>query len=386
MVLGVGVSSSYQIFKTGKPYRLDIAPTILVSAAGLIMVLLSTLVVVNLNGYYINKSLGIWMIAIYMICCIINVTLEWGIAVWSFIYKTIYHFLCTTYMMDDLPREYGMHGNNETDIRRGWLSESKVIWKGRDDVYHKDVLYDDIGKLSVTSQLGGAGYGWISKEESDSFSYRIQLKLTSPFTLLIILLHPFTVNIDLWELCVARGRKSISLIKVWRLTASWWEFSLSYPSISYLFTVELFHFYLLRVKDAFTASTCFPLALTHYAIKQVIGKGAFGKVHLVQHKGTLLEYALKCIHKDRCVELRAANNMISERRLLERINYPLIVNLRYAFQDDDHLFMVLDLMLGGDLRFQLERNGPLSELQVRFYVAEIALSLAYLHRRRIAHR
>lgn len=128
--------------------------------------------------------------------------------------------------------------------------------------------------------------------------------------------------------------------------------------------VELFHFYLLRV----------------------IGKGAFGKVHLVQHKGTLLEYALKCIHKDKCVELRAANNMISERRLLERINYPLIVNLRYAFQDDDHLFMVLDLMLGGDLRFQLERNGPLSELQVRFYVAEIALSLAYLHRRRIAHR
>lgn len=122
------------------------------------------------------------------------------------------------------------------------------------------------------------------------------------------------------------------------------------------------------------------------AIEKVIGKGAFGKVHLVQHKGTLLEYALKCIHKDKCVELRAANNMISERRLLERINYPLIVNLRYAFQDDDHLFMVLDLMLGGDLRFQLERNGPLSELQVRFYVAEIALSLAYLHRRRIAHR
>ncbi|KAI8146835.1 kinase-like domain-containing protein [Fennellomyces sp. T-0311] len=128
--------------------------------------------------------------------------------------------------------------------------------------------------------------------------------------------------------------------------------------------VELFHFYLIRV----------------------IGKGAFGKVHQVQHKGTLQEYALKCINKSRCVELRAANNMVAERRLLERIDYPLVVNLRYAFQDDDHLFMVLDLMLGGDLRFQLERYGPLSELQVRFYVAEIALSLSYLHRRRIAHR
>ncbi|KAG2219558.1 hypothetical protein INT45_013217, partial [Circinella minor] len=128
--------------------------------------------------------------------------------------------------------------------------------------------------------------------------------------------------------------------------------------------VELFHFYLIRV----------------------IGKGAFGKVHQVQHKRTLHEYALKCIHKSRCVELRAANNMVAERRLLERIDYPLVVNLRYAFQDDDHLFMVLDLMLGGDLRFQLERLGTLTELQARFYVAQISLSLGYLHKRRIAHR
>ncbi|KAI9252421.1 kinase-like domain-containing protein [Phascolomyces articulosus] len=128
--------------------------------------------------------------------------------------------------------------------------------------------------------------------------------------------------------------------------------------------VELFHFYLIRV----------------------IGKGAFGKVHQVQHKRTLHEYALKCINKSRCVEVRAANNMVAERRLLERIEYPLVVNLRYAFQDDDHLFMALDLMLGGDLRFQLERLGKLTEMQARFYVAQISLSLGYLHKRRIAHR
>ncbi|KAI7852520.1 Sodium/calcium exchanger protein-domain-containing protein [Circinella umbellata] len=76
MVLGVGISSSYQIFKTGQPFELDIAPTILVSSAGLITVLLSTLIVVNLNGYRINENLGFWMIGIYTICCVINVSLE----------------------------------------------------------------------------------------------------------------------------------------------------------------------------------------------------------------------------------------------------------------------------------------------------------------------
>ncbi|KAI9306990.1 hypothetical protein BJ944DRAFT_238252 [Cunninghamella echinulata] len=58
MVLGVGISSTYQTLISGEPYKLDIAPTILVSSGGLITVLLSTLIVVNLNGYRINKELG----------------------------------------------------------------------------------------------------------------------------------------------------------------------------------------------------------------------------------------------------------------------------------------------------------------------------------------
>ncbi|KAG1500047.1 hypothetical protein G6F47_005616 [Rhizopus delemar] len=76
MVLGVGISSTYQTWITGKPYALDVAPTILISSCGLITVLLSTLVVVNINGYHINKSLGWWMIIIYSTCCIVNVLLE----------------------------------------------------------------------------------------------------------------------------------------------------------------------------------------------------------------------------------------------------------------------------------------------------------------------
>jgi serine/threonine kinase 32 len=59
---------------------------------------------------------------------------------------------------------------------------------------------------------------------------------------------------------------------------------------------------------------------------------------------------------------------------------------QYAFQDDENMFMVLDLMLGGDLRFHLDRNGSMKEDVVRFYVAELALGLDYLHRAQIIHR
>ncbi|ORX54133.1 kinase-like protein [Hesseltinella vesiculosa] len=126
--------------------------------------------------------------------------------------------------------------------------------------------------------------------------------------------------------------------------------------------------------------------LTHFALLRSVGKGAFGKVRVVQHKGTKQLFALKYINKAKCIRMRAVDNIISERRLLERLDYQFIVNLRYAFQDDENLFMVLDLMLGGDLRFHLERRGCLDEDCVRFYAAELALALHYLHQNHIVHR
>ncbi|KAJ3386290.1 hypothetical protein HDU84_001633 [Entophlyctis sp. JEL0112] len=61
-------------------------------------------------------------------------------------------------------------------------------------------------------------------------------------------------------------------------------------------------------------------------------------------------------------------------------------NMRYAFQDDEHLLMVLDLKLGGDLRFHLNFKGPFSETRARFYYAEVASALCYLHKQKIVHR
>ncbi|KAI9246949.1 kinase-like domain-containing protein [Phascolomyces articulosus] len=126
--------------------------------------------------------------------------------------------------------------------------------------------------------------------------------------------------------------------------------------------------------------------LSHFTLLRSVGKGAFGKVRVVQHKGTKKLFALKYINKTKCIQMRAVENIISERRILEQVSYGLIVNLRYAFQDDDNLFMVLDLMLGGDLRFHLDRLGVMPESYVQFYAAEVAISLRHLHNNKVIHR
>ncbi|KAJ3072662.1 hypothetical protein HDU98_003185 [Podochytrium sp. JEL0797] len=78
--------------------------------------------------------------------------------------------------------------------------------------------------------------------------------------------------------------------------------------------------------------------------------------------------------------------MIQERQLLEEAKSQFICNLRYAFQDDLHLLMVLDLNPGGDIAFHLKLGGPFPEARAKFYFAEIASGLSYLHSLKIVHR
>ncbi|MBV99045.1 Serine/threonine-protein kinase 32C, partial [Eschrichtius robustus] len=60
--------------------------------------------------------------------------------------------------------------------------------------------------------------------------------------------------------------------------------------------------------------------------------------------------------------------------------------VRYSFQDEEDMFMVVDLLPGGDLRYHLQQNVQFSEDTVRLYVCEMALALDYLRSQHIIHR
>ncbi|KAH6601640.1 hypothetical protein BASA50_001497 [Batrachochytrium salamandrivorans] len=126
--------------------------------------------------------------------------------------------------------------------------------------------------------------------------------------------------------------------------------------------------------------------LRDFKLRQVIGKGAFGKVKLVEFRSTKQKYALKYINKLQCIEKKQVYHMFDERMLLETLEHPFIVNLRFAFQDDENMFMVIDVALGGDLRYHLLRLGAFPEDTLRIYAAEVGLALDYLHSLRIIHR
>lgn len=125
--------------------------------------------------------------------------------------------------------------------------------------------------------------------------------------------------------------------------------------------------------------------LNQFRLLRVVGKGAFGKVRIVEKKDTGLTFALKYIRKEEVVRSESVRNIIRERRMLEHLNHPFLCNLRYSFQDIEYIYIVVDLMNGGDLRFHISRKC-FTEEAVRFWMAELGCALRYIHSQGIIHR
>uniref|UniRef100_A0A8C6YGQ4 Serine/threonine kinase 32C n=1 Tax=Naja naja TaxID=35670 RepID=A0A8C6YGQ4_NAJNA len=124
----------------------------------------------------------------------------------------------------------------------------------------------------------------------------------------------------------------------------------------------------------------------HFQILRAIGKGSFGKVCIVQKRDTEKMYAMKYMNKQQCIERDEVRNVFRELEILQEIEHVFLVNLWYSFQDEEDMFMVVDLLLGGDLRYHLQQNVQFTEETVKLYICEMASALDYLRSQRIIHR
>lgn len=134
------------------------------------------------------------------------------------------------------------------------------------------------------------------------------------------------------------------------------------------------------------------LSLRNFEVHRVIGKGGFGKVNAIIRQRTNPQewFALKTLDKHTIIKKQCISMVWNERNLLTCIpaKNGLVVAMHHAFQDEHSCYVVMDLLLGGDLRFHLQTTFQhgFSEGQARFYVAGVALSLQFLHSKSILHR
>eukprot|EP01102_Stenamoeba_stenopodia_P010396 TRINITY_DN3125_c0_g1_i2.p1 TRINITY_DN3125_c0_g1~~TRINITY_DN3125_c0_g1_i2.p1 ORF type:complete len:668 (+),score=153.02 TRINITY_DN3125_c0_g1_i2:344-2347(+) len=128
------------------------------------------------------------------------------------------------------------------------------------------------------------------------------------------------------------------------------------------------------------------VGIEDFDLLKVIGKGNFGKVMQVRKKDTSRIYAMKVLKKGAILAADAVKHTLSETNVLRRIKHPFIVSLKYAFQTEDKLYMIMDYLNGGELFFHLSNVDRFSDERSRFYAAEIVLALGYLHAKHVVYR
>ncbi|XP_053523761.1 serine/threonine-protein kinase N3 isoform X4 [Artibeus jamaicensis] len=131
-----------------------------------------------------------------------------------------------------------------------------------------------------------------------------------------------------------------------------------------------------------------PPRLQDFRCLAVLGRGHFGKVLLVQFKGTGQYYAVKALKKQEVLSRDEMESLYCEKRILEavgRTGHPFLLSLLACFQTASHACFVTEFAPGGDLMMQIHED-VFPEPQARFYLACVVLGLQFLHEKKIIYR
>ena len=126
--------------------------------------------------------------------------------------------------------------------------------------------------------------------------------------------------------------------------------------------------------------------MSDFIIHRTLGTGSFGRVHLARSKHNMRYYAIKVLAKEKVYRMKQVEHTNSERAMLARVQHPFIVNLWGTFQDSANLYMIMDFVPGGELFTLLRKSQRFPNPVAKFYAAEVALALDYLHGQDIIYR
>eukprot|EP00550_Attheya_septentrionalis_P007110 CAMPEP_0198282082 /NCGR_PEP_ID=MMETSP1449-20131203/1930_1 /TAXON_ID=420275 /ORGANISM="Attheya septentrionalis, Strain CCMP2084" /LENGTH=622 /DNA_ID=CAMNT_0043978163 /DNA_START=75 /DNA_END=1943 /DNA_ORIENTATION=+ len=123
-----------------------------------------------------------------------------------------------------------------------------------------------------------------------------------------------------------------------------------------------------------------------FYVMRVLGRGGFGLVTACK-KGTSGKFfALKVMNKKRLKIKKSQQLSLNERFALASVDSPFVVGLKYSFQSKDNIFLVLDLMTGGDLSYHLIEQGYFERNECLYYAGRIMLGLQALHDINLVYR
>nr|CAB3236361.1 serine/threonine-protein kinase DCLK2 [Phallusia mammillata] len=121
-----------------------------------------------------------------------------------------------------------------------------------------------------------------------------------------------------------------------------------------------------------------------YEVGDVIGDGNFATVRECVERSSGVKFALKIIDKRKCAGKE--HMILSEVSILRRVKHPNIVQLIQEFDSKHDIFLVMELVNGGDLFDAISTASRYTERDASGMLHNLASALAHLHKLRVVHR
>jgi len=127
-----------------------------------------------------------------------------------------------------------------------------------------------------------------------------------------------------------------------------------------------------------------PTVEDKYDMKDVLGTGAFSQVRLAECREDGHMYAIKIIDKK---ALKGKEDSLeNEIRVLKRLKHPNIVALLEVFEDKTKVYLVMELVTGGELFDRIVEKGSYSEKDAADLIKQVLSAVAYMHSQGVVHR
>lgn len=124
----------------------------------------------------------------------------------------------------------------------------------------------------------------------------------------------------------------------------------------------------------------------YYNLGRVVSQGGLSKLHYLTNIETNNVYAVKMIQKSALTQSLRRYRVFSEIRIHKSLQHQNIVRLERVFEDDEAIYIVLELCSNQSLNDLIKRRKRLTEIEVQCYLLQIISALKYMHSRRVIHR
>lgn len=124
----------------------------------------------------------------------------------------------------------------------------------------------------------------------------------------------------------------------------------------------------------------------HYLKGSFLGKGGFARCYEFKNLETELTFAAKIVPKASLAKTRAKQKLMTEIKIHRALHFPHIVDFEHFFEDNENVYILLELCTNQTMNELLKRRKRLTELESQYYLLQIVQAVRYLHEHKVIHR